>query len=468
MFSNRQRFTQNATLPSTGSRAATLVLVYILTVAISSTSAIAQPQLVVEERHLDNGLTLLMIEDHSAPVVNLQSWIGVGARMEVSGKLGLTHFFEHMMFRGSLKYGPEEHAGIVQANGGKLNAYTTKDVTVFYETIAADKLELIVALEAERMQNLQITADVLATERGVVQNERRQRTDNSSFGTIHEQLYASAYQIHPYHNPVLGWMEDIENYSVDLCQDFFDSWYVPNNCTLILTGDFDPDDAFDIVTRYYGPMPARECPQPRIRQEKPQHGERRVVYHMPAQMPMLAVGYHSVALSHPDIYPLQILSTILSDGESSRLHKRLVLDDQLAVWIGGGTDENSDPGLFTFWMTPLPTVAPEDAEAALYEELERIASEPIGERELQKARNKLEDQFIFNLQDCAEKGRLVGHYHLRAGDWNLVNDYLDNINAVTTADLQSVAARYFSPDNRTTVTIMPENNLSPQASSHQE
>jgi predicted Zn-dependent peptidase len=189
---------------------------------------------------------------------------------------------------------------------------------------------------------------------------------------------------------------------------------------------------------------------------------------MPAQMPMLAIGYHSAALSHPDIYPLQVLSKILTDGESSRLHKRLVLDDQLAIWIGGGTDENSDPGLFTFWMTPLPTVAPEDAEAALYEELEQLASEPVEERELQKARNNLEDEFIFGLQDCAEKGGMVGHYHLRAGNWRLVNDYLDNINAVTTADLQRVAAEYFSPNNRTTVTIMPENSLPAQASGYQE
>ena len=464
MSNDRQYVTQKTS--------ADLTLTGLIALAITSvmfiSSASAQPQLNVEERHLDNGLTLLLIEDHSAPVVNLQSWIGVGARMEVSGKLGLTHFFEHMMFRGSLKYGPEVHANIVQANGGHLNAYTTKDVTVFYETIAADKLELIVALEAERLQNLQITDDVLATEREVVQNERRQRTDNSSFGTIHEQLYANAFQIHPYHNPVLGWMEDIENYSVELCQDFFDSWYVPNNCTLILTGDFDPDEAFAIVKKYYGPMPERACPEPRIRQEQPQHGERRIVHYMPAQMPMLAIGYHSAALSHPDIYPLQVLSKILTDGESSRLHKRLVLDDQLAIWIGGGTDENSDPGLFTFWMTPLPTVAPEDAEAALYEELEQLASEPVEERELQKARNNLEDEFIFGLQDCAEKGGMVGHYHLRAGNWRLVNDYLDNINAVTTADLQRVAAEYFSPNNRTTVTIMPENSLPAQASGYQE
>ena len=442
--------------------------ILIPTILLMTASALAQPRLEVEERQLDNGLTLLMIEDHSAPVVNLQAWFGVGARMEVSGRLGLSHFFEHMMFRGSLKYGPEEHSSIVKANGGRLNAYTSEDVTVFYETIAADRLELIVALEAERMQNLQITEDILITEREVVQNERRQRTDNSNFGTLHEQLLANAYQIHPYHNPILGWMEDIENFSVELCQDFFDSWYVPGNCTLIITGDFDPSEALRIVQKYYGPMPARELPEPRIRQERPQRGERRIVCHMPAQMPMLAVGYHSAALSDPDIYPLIVLETILTDGESSRLHKRMVLDEQLVIWIGGGPDQNHDPGLYTFWMTPISGVAPEDAEAALYEELALLATTPVSERELQKARNKLERNFIFSLQDCAEKGSLVGHYLHRGGDWRQINEFLANINAVTTADLQSCAARYFKADNRTVVTIMPETDLPAQAAGHQE
>ncbi|MCD4726959.1 MAG: insulinase family protein, partial [Pirellulales bacterium] len=257
-------------------------------------------------------------------------------------------------------------------------------------------------------------------------------------------------------NPIIGWMEDIHNYDVQTCRDFFNTWYVPGNCTVILTGDFNPEEAFRLVKHYYGPIPAKELPETRIWQELPQQGERRVVYHMPAQMPMLAVGYHAVAYNDPDLYSLTVLATILSDGESSRLYKRMVLDDQLVIWIGGMADQNFDPGLFAFWMTPLPSVAPEDAEAALYEELALLADEPVSEWELQKARNKLEDGFIFNLQDTAEKGTLIGRFHHLAGDWRLANDYLDNINAVTAADLQRCAAQYFTKNNRTVVTIMPE------------
>jgi len=415
-----------------------------------------QPWIEVQERQLPNGLTLLMVEDHSAPIINYQAWFGVGARLETGSELGLSHMFEHMMFRGSHKYEPEEHSEIITANGGRLNAYTSEDVTVYYETIAANKLELVIALEAERMQNLRITDEILATEQQVVLNERRQRVDNSTFGTLYEQLYANAFQVHSYRNPILGWMENIENYTAELCREFYRTWYVPGNCTLIITGDLDPDQAFRFVKKYYGPIPAQEPPYRPPRQELPQRGERRVVYHMPTQMPMVAIGYHSPALSDPDFFPLRVLETILTEGESSRLHKRLVLEEQLAAWIGGGVDPMLDPGLFTFWLTPLPTVEPTAAENAIYEELARLAKEPVSKRELQKARNMLESDIIFNLQDASEKSYLVGHFYHRAGDWRRVNDYLDNINAVTVADLQRCAARYFTDSNRTVVTILPE------------
>ena len=432
--------------------------IWLLLLPLGLQAAVSRemPMIEVVEDSLNNGLKILLIEDHSAPVVNLQVWVHVGSRVEDPGELGLTHMFEHMMFKGSRKYGPGEHSAIVQANGGRNNAYTTEDVTVFHETVPADRLELVIALEAERMHNLDINADNLASELKVVRDERLMRTDNSIHGTLSEQLSANSYIIHPYHNPVIGWLEDIEHYNVESCRRFYRRWYVPNNMTVVVAGDFRAEEAREIIDHYFGPMPRRELHPRRVDRELPQRGERRIVYHMETQQPLLAVAYHTVALRDSDFVVLEVIATILSNGESSRLYKRLV-DGQLATWAWGSQESMEDPGLFDFWISPMPGVAPEETEAALYEELERLAREPVSARELQKAKNKLEDRFIFNLQNTEEKATLVGHYQIRAGDYHLANTIIPRTAAVTAADIQRCAARYFTADNRTVVTILPPN-----------
>lgn len=410
----------------------------------------------VKEQKLDNGLTILTLEDHSAPIVSYQVWFKVGSRNERPGITGISHLFEHMMFKGSKNIGPEEHAKIVQANGGDLNASTSNDNTIYYENLPSDRLELAIRLEAERQANLNITAENLASEREVVKEERRLRTDNSPFGALSEQLYAAAFLAHPYHWPVVGWMSDLDAITLEDCQNYFRTYYAPNNATVVIVGDFKTDEAVGLVKKYYGDIKAQPFGAPVKTIEPEQLGERRVELHKIAQTPICLAGYHTPDISHPDIIPLKVLARILFDGQSSRIYRKLVYDEQMAISVSGGVSERIDPGLFFIAATVKPENTVQQVEKEIYDEIERLKTEPVSDRELQKAKNQLESSFYFGLQSGSSKARRIGYYQTIAGDYRKFFNQAEQIQKVTKDDLMRVAKQYLAPKNRTVAILVPE------------
>ncbi len=410
----------------------------------------------IEEHFLANGMRVLTWEDHSAPVVTLQVAYHVGSVNERPGITGISHLFEHMMFKGSRKFGPEEHANIVQANGGRLNAFTTNDMTLYYENIAADKLELIISLEAEREANLAITAENLASEREVVKEERRMRTDNNTFGDVIEQLMTNAYVAHPYTWPVVGWMSDLDAITLHDCQEYHRIHYAPNNATAVIVGDFNTLEAIKLMERYFGRIPKQEPPPPVPTVEPAQRGERIIYLHRRAQLPMLFAGYHIPAIATADMPALVMASKILSDGESSRIYQKMVYQDQLALYAGGSADENQFPGLFNAYCGMNIGKDIEEGKKVLFSLIEGLAQNPPTPEELQKAKNQVEADFLLGLQSNMRKGLQLASYQTLANDWRLMFKEPEQYQAVTSEKVAEVAARYFKPENRTTVILIPE------------
>ncbi|MDP8207818.1 MAG: pitrilysin family protein [Candidatus Electryonea clarkiae] len=411
----------------------------------------------VQEYSLENGLQVLMLEDHSAPVITYMVYYRVGSRNEEVSKTGIAHFFEHMMFNGSKKYAREEHAHIVQANGGSLNANTWYDRTAYYENIAADKLELVVHLEAERQANLAIVDSVANKERGAVTEERRMRVDNSIMGEAFEEVFTNAFRAHPYSWPVIGWMSDIEGWEIEDLRKFHKTWYAPNNATVILAGDFDPEEAKLLIDKYYSKIPSQPVPPDVRTVEPPQKGERRIKLHRIAQLPFLLTAYHVPEASHDDMAALEVLQKILSDGKSSRIYKRCIYDDQVAAFAGGFLFDLKDPGIFLAYIGVNPGVEMEVAEKALFEEIEGIPDNPPTERELQKAKNQLEADYIFGLQTVNGKASAIGEsVILYDGDYNAFLEKPAKYRAVTIEDVQRVAKAYFHDRNRTVLIVVPE------------
>ena len=421
-----------------------------------SDKEIIEKSLQVEMHQLGNGLKILTLEDHSAPVVSFQIWVHTGSKNERSGITGISHLFEHMMFKGSRKYGPEEHANIVKRHGGSLNAFTSEDVTVYFENIVSDKLELVISLEAERFANLALSDSMLASEREVVKEERRYRVDNSNFGLVYEELLAKAYDVHPYQWMVVGSMEDISAVSLENCKEYYRVNYAPNNIVAVIVGDFETPDAVKLVKKYFGKIPAQAPPAKVTAVEPQQTVERMSIIRKEAQLPMLIAGYHIPELSHEDIYPLKVLQKILSDGESSRLYQKLVYQEQVARYAGGNVDETENPGMFYVWMGMNKGYDIETGRKMLFDEIDRFAEEPVSEKELQKAKNQLEADFVFGLQTNSRKGMKIGFYQILAGDYEYIFIAPEKFRSVTAEDVMRVANQFLNNSNRTVVILEPE------------
>ncbi|MBZ0264266.1 insulinase family protein [bacterium] len=438
-----------------------LVALLLPLAGVNAEEAILNPELLnIREHNLENGLQVLMLEDHSAPVLSYQVWFHCGSRNERPGITGISHMFEHMMFRGSNKYGPEEHSHMVKRNGGTLNAFTSEDMTVYFENIASDQLELVIHLEAERQANLNISEETMATERQVVAEERRVRTDNSLFGSAIEKLIISSYNAHPYSWPVIGWMSDIENWTVEDLKEYYRIHYAPNNATVVLVGDFDSDEAIKLFEKYYGQIPAQPKPREIHTTEPVQDGERRIYFHRPAQLPFLLASYHIPEAAHEDIPAIEVAQKILSDGESSRIYKRCVYEEQLAMFAGGQVDNRKDPGIFLTYIGVNQGVELEEAENSLFDTIEGMADNPPTERELQKAKNQLEADFIFGLQTVMGKGMAIGSSVIKKdGNYKAFIEEPDQYRAVTVEDVQRVVKTYFHAKNRTVVIVVPDNGM---------
>src|SRR5262245_17818900 len=342
-----------------------------LTVVAVPSAAVRPPKLQYEITTLPNGLTLILSEDHSTPIVHLNLTYHVGSKNEKPGRTGFAHLFEHLMFKGSKNVQPEAHTSMVSSVGGQSNAYTTDDETVFWETVPAHYLPMILWLEADRMATLRIDKDTFTNERDVVKEERRMRVDNQPFGRLNEIIYDQAFTTHPYKHPTIGSMADLEAASVDDVRDFYQTYYVPANATLTLVGDFESTQAMQMVSQYLGRVPKADKPVPRdIPQEPPQTREKRVTLQQPWPLPAVVVAYHVTKDGNPDSYPLHIAAKVLSDGQTSRIYKKLVYEKQMAVAAFGNANLIEDPNLFYAVAIVAPGHSPEEVASTLIVELD--------------------------------------------------------------------------------------------------
>ena len=405
---------------------------------------------------LKNGMKILVQEDHSIPNVALYIFYRVGSRNERPGITGISHFFEHMMFNGAKKYGPGEFDRVMEGSGGSNNAYTSQNVTVYQDWFPRSALERIFDLEADRIQHLSFDPDIVESERGVIASERRNGVDANNAGMLNEQLWAAAYTAHPYQWPVVGWMSDIEAWTLDDLKNHFKMGYSPSNATMVVSGDVTFDEIVALAQKYIEPIPANP-PPPAVKTTEPaQLGERRIVVRKFAQLPILQMGYHVPATSHADYYALQALETILFSGQSSRMYKRLVDKDQLALSVGGGSDFAFDPTLFEISAQPKAGIDPAAVEKAIYEELDRVKADAVTDEELEKAKNILLSGFYRTIKTISGRSNAIGTYEVFFGDYRKLFTAADDFAKVSRADVQRVATQYFTANNRTVATLVPE------------
>jgi len=411
----------------------------------------------IEDYLLDNGLKVILIPDHSCPSVTLQVWYRTGSRNERPGITGISHLFEHLMFKGTEKYSSGVFDRLIESCGGRDNAWTWLDNTAYYEIVPSDKLELVLELESDRAKNLTLNEETLNAERNVVINERLLTVDDSPEYSAYEVLINNAFVLHPYRWEVIGFMQDIKAITLEDCLEYYRINYAPNNAFILIAGDFDTSKAKKLVDKYFGPLKAEFPPAPVKAVESAQRGEKRIDFHRAAQLEALMIGYKTPEGSHPDIVPLQVVAKILFDGESSRLYRRLVYDEEKAFSIYGELSVHHDPNLFYIYAQANPGIDPREIERITYEEIERVKNEPLDQYELQKAKNQLESNFIMGLQSNAVRADAIGMFEVNTEDYSNVFDYPDKIQAVTPYDVMTVAHRYLSKLRRTVVNIIPDN-----------
>jgi len=436
--------------------AAVVAAAALLAVDPGASAAVRPPRLNYTMTTLANGLQVVFLEDHSTPIVHAEVWYHVGSKNERPGRTGFAHLFEHMMFKGSKNVEPEGHPSWISSVGGQSNAYTNEDSTVFWQTFPAQYLPLVLWLEADRMASLRIEEKIFQTEREVVKEERRMRVENQPYGRLNEIVYDQAFSVHPYKHPTIGSMKDLEAASIEDVRDFFRTYYVPNNATLVLVGDFDTKEATALVQQYLGRVPKSARPVPRdIPQEPPQTKERRVRLEENWPLPVVVVAYHITFDGNPDSYPLHIASKVLSDGESSRIYRKLVYETQLALAAFGGGNIIEDPNLFFAVAIVQPGQKPEDAVNALIAELDGLRTQPISQDELQQAKNQWTRDYILSRESNKEKASQLGHAVVIHNDVKTADGEFDIFMNTTAADVQRVAQTYFKPENRLVLTIMP-------------
>lgn len=405
---------------------------------------------------LDNGLKILLLEDHDIPNIAYYTFFRVGSRNERNGITGVSHFIEHMMFNGTEKVGPGELDRIMEFMGGSNNAYTSREMTAYTDWFPTSALEEMVKIEADRMQGATFDPKVLESERGVIAEERRLTTDNENDTLLDEQVVATAITAHPYHWDVIGWMSDIQNWKREDVLNYYHTFYAPNNAVLVIVGDFDTDNMMKLVKKYYGEIKPGTPPPPVTTVEPKQLGTKRVQIIKEAQSPSFIMVYHAPKFTDPDYYPMSIIETVLLGGESGRLYKRLVREEQIALEVGGGIDQNIDPFLFYFRVQPKVDADLGKIETIIIEELEKLKKDGITERELQKAINNVKSGIYRQLQTIAGKANLLGNAEILAGDYATLFTLIDSYQKVSLKSVQEAAVKYFNDKNKTVGTLIPE------------
>ncbi len=408
------------------------------------------------ETTLKNGLRVQLVQDRSVPVIALNMAYDVGSKDERKGLTGFAHLFEHMMFKGSENVGDGEHFYQIFTNGGVMNGTTSADITLYYQTLPANQLELALFLEADRMRSLEITQENLDNQRQAVQEERRLRIDNRPYGRSYERLIELLYDNFAYRHSPIGSMEDLNAASVEDVAKFFKTYYAPNNAVLTLVGDFDPKAATQLIRKYFEDIPRQPEP-PRVELTEPPHSaERRDTIKDPlARMPHMFVVFRTVPGNTPDHHAMEVLSSILQDGDSSRLYQKLSKERELVAGVGGTADERIGTGSLMISATVRPGVKPEDVETAIYEEIERLKREPAAEWEIQKAKNATQIGYFDDIRSASSRATMLGSLTVKFDDPNLINTKVEKLNAVTAKDVQRVAKQYLIDKNRIVLLTMP-------------
>jgi zinc protease len=409
----------------------------------------------VKSETLPNGLKVLVLENHKAPVATFNVFTKVGSRNESFGQTGISHLVEHLKFRGTKKYGPEEFSNIIQENGGMDNAFTGADFTDYFEVINRDHLDVPISLEADRMGNFDPKG--FASELAVVEEERRMRTDDNPEDALAETTQAQAFVEHPYHWPVIGWMQDIQHLTLADALKYHSVYYSPQNAIAVAVGDFDADKVLKQIADSFGPIKNGPKPPPVFQVEPPQQGERNIVLRHAANLPAFTEAFHvpNYRVGKADAFALEIASEILSDGKSSRLYRAMLLDKRMVVEVSASYDMTSfDPGLFEVSAQMRPGVKTDDAIAEANRVIEQLKAQPVSADELQKAKNLEQSQFVFSQDSIFEEALQLGVWEM-LGDYHLLDRYLADIDKVTAADVQRVAKKYLVEKNCSLGVLVP-------------
>ena len=404
---------------------------------------------------LPNGLRVLLHEDHSAPVISSYVFYRSGSRNERRGQTGIAHLFEHMMFNGGKKFGPGKFDDLIEGNGGSTNGYTTRDYTAYLNNFPKEALPVVLDLESDRMANLALTKQNLEQERGIVMEERRLRTDDNVSGAMNEALYLHAFVESPYRWGVVGFMADIQRITLDEARAYFETYYAPNNATLVLAGDLEPKAAMALVRRYFDAIHQGPPPVPMDASEPPQDGERRVVVRKNAEQPAVLIGYHAVRATDPDRPVLHVVEQLLANGDSSRLHEDLVRAHEVATVVEASNEWGIEPDLFWIYAQARPKKTAADLEKRIDTVLEHLLSEPVPEAELRKARRKLRAQLVRNLKTVSGKANQLGFFDTVLGDYRAMFGLEAAWEKVGAEDVKRVAAGYLQPAKRTVVVLEP-------------
>ena len=433
-----------------------LALTVLLAVAALAKDG-KRPAVSFKDVKLKNGLRVLLVEDHSAPVISVALDYDVGSRNERQGRTGFAHLFEHMMYQGSENVGKSEHFILIDTNGGRMNGTTNEERTLYFETLPANQLDLALFLESDRMKSLDISQANLDNQRNAVQEERRLRLDNQAYGKMFEKFGETMYDNFNYKHSVIGSMEDLNAASVGDVRDFFRVYYAPNNAVMALVGDFKTDAAIAKVKQYFEAIPAQPRPAAVDTAEPAQTAERRFTMEDPlAQLPLLIIGYKGVIGNTPDAYALQVLGTVLGGGQSSRLYQKLVKEKQLSIGAGSGVQTRRGPGAFQITSNIAPGKKVEDVEAVIDAEIGRLQNEPIADWELEKAKQFARRQAIQSRANSLGLAINLVEATVSYNDPSLVNTRLDRIAAVTKADVQQAAQKYLKATNRTVGLAVPK------------
>ena len=414
----------------------------------------------VVEHLLDNGMKVIVKQDTRAPIAVSQVWYKVGSSYEHGGITGVSHVLEHMMFKGTERLEPGEFSRIIAANGGEENAFTGRDYTAYFQTLSNDRIEVSFKLEAERMRHLKLNPEEFLKEVEVVKEERRMRTEDKPTSLTYEQFLTGAYEASPYRIPVIGWMSDLDAMEVEDLQAWYQKWYAPNNATLVVVGDVEPQVVIELAEKHFGPLKPEKVARTKPRLEPAQRGVKRFTVQAPARQPYLILGFKTPVVATAEEpwepYALEMLAYVLDGGESARLSKNLIRGSQLAVSADASYSAFSRlSSMLLMDAIPSKEVGMEELEQALLQQIERFKTEPVSEQELERVRNQIMAAKVYEKDSVFYQAMLIGKLETIGLDWRLADDYVENLQKVTPEQIRAVADKYLTERNLTVAVLDP-------------